>query len=268
MRTGDPAMSILVLTSSSGAPGTTTLAVGLALTWPRSVLLADADPGAHQAILAGFLGGRGAAGKGLLRVAEAHRDRRPLHEVVIDQTVPLTDETEPSRRLLPGFAKPGSAALFAGVWPDLVDALVRLDDAGFDVIVDAGRLGVGGLPLPLAESAATVALVVGSSLRAVTSARVHRPTLLEQARATTAEQPPGLIVVGPGRPYSAGEIGRALDAPVLTTIAYDPEAADQLADGRPRSRRFDHSPFARSLTEASTILAAALRRSADRVRVG
>ena len=78
-------MALLILTSASGSPGVTTLGVGLALTWPRSVLLADCDPGAHQSVLAGYLAGRSAGGKGLLRVAEAHRDRRPLREVVLDQ---------------------------------------------------------------------------------------------------------------------------------------------------------------------------------------
>ncbi len=82
-------MAILMLTSAGGSPGVTTLAIGLALTWPRPVLLADCDPGAHQAVLAGYLHGQSSSGKGLLRVAEAHRDRRPLREVVIDQCLPL-----------------------------------------------------------------------------------------------------------------------------------------------------------------------------------
>src|SRR3954453_14755872 len=91
-RAGDQGMAILLLTSTGGSPGVTTLAVGLALTWPRPILLADCDPGAHQAILAGYLTGRSAGGKGLLRVAEAHRDRRPLQEAVLDQTLPLSIE--------------------------------------------------------------------------------------------------------------------------------------------------------------------------------
>ena len=36
--------AILLLTSTAGSPGVTTLAVGLALTWPRPVLLVDATP--------------------------------------------------------------------------------------------------------------------------------------------------------------------------------------------------------------------------------
>src|SRR4029434_11328260 len=66
---GDREMAILLLTSTAGSPGVTTLAVGLAITWPRPILLADCDPGAHQAILAGYLAGRSTSGKGLLRLA-------------------------------------------------------------------------------------------------------------------------------------------------------------------------------------------------------
>ena len=56
-------MAIVVLGSVSGSPGVTTLAVGLALAWPRSVVLADCDPGAHQAVLAGFLAGQSSAAR-------------------------------------------------------------------------------------------------------------------------------------------------------------------------------------------------------------
>jgi len=139
-------MAILLLTSTSGSPGVTTLAVGLALTWPRPILLADCDPGAHQAILAGYLAGRSVNGKGLLRVAEAHRDRRPLREAVLDQTLPLSAEEESRRLFLPGFTKPGSAMHFGGVWEDLADALDRLGEVDIDVILDCGRLGPSGLP--------------------------------------------------------------------------------------------------------------------------
>jgi len=147
-------MAILLLTSTSGSPGVTTLAVGLALTWPRPILLADCDPGAHQAILAGYLAGRSANGKGLLRVAEAHRDRRPLREAVLDQTLPLSAEEETRRLFLPGFTKPGSAMHFGDVWEDLAEALDRLSQVDLDVIIDCGRLGPNGLPAALLERSA------------------------------------------------------------------------------------------------------------------
>ncbi|HLT60496.1 MAG TPA: hypothetical protein VK020_04855, partial [Microlunatus sp.] len=119
-------MALFALTAAGGSPGATTTALGLALSWPRAVLLVDADPGAHQAVLAGFLGGQSPGGRGLVRIAEAHRDRRPLREVIIDQSIPLAGDAGPRRLFLPGFAKPGNARLFAGVWPELVEALRRL----------------------------------------------------------------------------------------------------------------------------------------------
>ena len=189
-------MAILLLTSASGAPGVTTLGVGLALSWPRSVLLADCDPGAHQAVLAGYLAGTSAEGKGLLRVAEAHRDRRPLTEVVIDQSMPLAEDDTTSRLFLPGFARPSSAGLFAGAWPELAEAFVTLDDHGFDVIVDAGRLSHSGLPTALVERADLTALVLRSDLRSIVSARVHLLALREHPRLQASARSLGLILVG------------------------------------------------------------------------
>jgi hypothetical protein len=38
----------------------------------------------------------------------------------------------------------------------------------------------------------------------------------------------GLIVVGEGQPYRRSEIAKALEVPVITTIAYDPQTAAHL----------------------------------------
>ena len=260
-------MAILILTSAGGSPGVTTLAVGLALTWPRPVLLADCDPGAHQAVLAGYLRGQSSSGKGLLRVAEGHRDRRPLREVVIDQCLPLTGEDGDRRLFLPGFTRPGSASHFGAVWEDLADTFDRLGDVDLDVIVDMGRVGPAGLPAPLVERSALTALVLGSTLRAVVSARVHLPTVTDQSRlSSSAHHQFGLVVVGEGQPYGRGEIGKALGVPVIAGLSRDGQAAAHLSDGAPRPRRFDSSPLVRSLRGASSTLAATLQRSTELVR--
>ena len=259
-------MGILLLTSASGAPGVTTLGVGLALTWPRSVLLADCDPGAHQAVLAGYLAGTSAEGKGLLRVAEAHRDRRSLIEVVVDQSVPLVEDQAVSRLFLPGFARANSAALFAGVWSDLTDAFVALDERGFDVIVDAGRLGHSGLPSAMVERASLTAMVVRSDLRSVVSARVHLLALREHSRLQAHQRNLGLILIGGGQPYTAREIGKSLGAPVVAEIAHDPAMAKHLSDGEPQSRKFDGSKLVRSLHAAAGQLAARVDRADQLVR--
>jgi hypothetical protein len=259
-------MAILLLTSASGSPGVTTLAVGLALTWPRPIMLADCDPGAHQSILAGYLGGRSAGGKGLLRVAEAHRDRRPLREAVLDQTLPLSAVGESRRLFLPGFTKPGSATHFSGVWEDLAEAFDRLGEVDIDVIIDCGRLAPQGLPAALLERSALTLVVVTSTLRSIMSARVHLPTLRDHPRLISPDRGHlGLIVVGEGEPYGRAEIAKALDVPVVTSIAYDPKAAVHLSDGRPRHRRFDSSPLIRSIRDAASQLSNVLQRSADLV---
>jgi hypothetical protein len=259
-------MSILLLTSTGGSPGVTTLAVGLALTWPRPVLLADCDPGAHQAILAGYLAGRSASGKGLLRVAEAHRDRRPLREVLLDQTLPLSVEEGTRRLFLPGFTKPGSATHFGSVWEDLAEAFDRLDDVDIDVIIDGGRVGPVGPPAALLERSAISGIVLNSSLRSIMSARVHLPTVRNHPRFSSTDRGQlGLIVIGEELPYRSNEITRALEVPVIANIAYDRQTAAHLSDGEPRHRRFDSSPLIRSIRDASTQLSSSLRRSAEMV---
>ena len=259
-------MAILLLTSTGGSPGVTTLAVGLALTWPRPILLVDCDPGAHQAILAGYLAGRSAGGKGLLRVAEAHRDRRPLREAVLDQTLPFSAEEESRRLFLPGFTKPASALHFGGVWEDLAEAFERLGEVEIDVIIDCGRIGPSGPPAALLERSAVTAVVITSTLRSIMSARVHLPTLRDHPRLTSSDNGRlGLIVVDEGQPYRRGEIAKALEVPVITSIAYDRQSAAHLSDGRPRHRRFDTSPLIRSLRDASSQLSSTLQRSAELV---
>ena len=259
-------MALLILTSASGSPGVTTLGVGLALTWPRSVLLADCDPGAHQSVLAGYLAGRSAGGKGLLRVAEAHRDRRPLREVVLDQCEPLADDHGYRRLFLPGFTKPGSASHFGGVWTDLAETFDRLSDVGYDVIVDAGRLGSAGLPVPLVEHAAQTCLVLRSNLRAVMAARVHLATLRDHPRLSETGGGLGLIIVGESEPYSRSEITKALGVSTLGVVANDHRAAAHLSDGKPRPRKFNRSALSTSLSDLAATLAARLERSADLIR--
>lgn len=80
---------IILLTSAGGSPGVTTTGLGLALTWPRDVLLVDADPHPSQAVLAGWLLGATTGGCGLAELASAHRTGEPLTELLRSRTLPL-----------------------------------------------------------------------------------------------------------------------------------------------------------------------------------
>lgn len=262
-------MALIALGSAAGAPGVTTVAVGLALTWDRAVILVDADPGAHQAVLAGFLRGQVRTGKGLQRVAEAHRDRRPLAEVALDQTVSLTADDVHDRRLLPGFARPANAALFTPVWPNLIEALLGYESAGIDVIVDLGRVQAEGPPQAFLQRADVVALVTHSSLRAVAAARGCAAVLADQTRAVSGhDQNTGLVVVGENRPYSRREIGATLRLPVITTVATDAGSAAVLSDGSKRSRKFDQAPLTKSLHHARTEIQRWYARRRERLGLG
>lgn len=245
-------MALTVLTSAANSPGVTTTAIGVALTWPRPVVLVDCDPAAGQSVLAGFLGGSDAGGKGLVRVAEAHRDQRGLAEVVIDQTVPLTDDPD-GPRFLPGFAHRGSVTLFGPVWHAFAEALVALQRDGIDVVIDAGRLSPNGLPQPIVDHSATVGLLTRTNLRAVAAAAIHLPGLAEQSRAKGPGGRLGLVLVGDRDPYSGREISDLLDVQVLASLAADHAAAACISDRAPRPRRFEGSAFAKSVHHLTTV---------------
>jgi hypothetical protein len=97
-----------------------------------------------------------------------------------------------------------------------------LGDVDVDVIVDAGRIGPGGLPGPLVERSALTAVVLGSTLRAVMSARVHLPTVTAHSR-PVCELSPSVRNDGRrgGTAYGRGEISKALGVPVIAGVARD-----------------------------------------------
>ena len=48
-------MALIVMFSAAGSPGVTASALGVALTWPRPVLLVEGDPTGGSAVFAGYL---------------------------------------------------------------------------------------------------------------------------------------------------------------------------------------------------------------------
>lgn len=67
-------MALIVLASASGGPGVTTTSLGLSLTWPRPVVLVDADPVGGSALLAGYFHGDVTSNDTMVGLALAHRD--------------------------------------------------------------------------------------------------------------------------------------------------------------------------------------------------
>ncbi|WP_316670650.1 hypothetical protein, partial [uncultured Propionibacterium sp.] len=254
-------MTLVMLCSATGSPGVTTSALALTLGWPRSALLADCDRDPAQSVQAGWLHAEPVASRGLVDLAQAHREMQPIAPLLWSRTIDLLgpgpDGTDgeavgpagqpgPARRFLPGFTHPGSAAVFEPVWGELAEALAALSGSGADVIIDAGRIGRTGLPRPLLAAADAVLVVVRSNLRSLAASRLHLPGLRESIDETAPDARPGFLVVGPGMPYSDAEIARQLGLPVAADIGWRPEQAAVLSDGLPAPRRFEQRGLLRS----------------------
>jgi hypothetical protein len=245
-------MSLVVVTSAVRSPGTTTCALGFALCWPGPVLLADLDRQPGQGVLAGFLQGRDPAGGGLLAVLAAHRERRPLGPAIGAAALDLVP-SEP-RGFLPGFAHPGMVDLFATAWPALAASLAAREE---DVVVDAGRIGTAGLPTALTEVADAIVVVSRTGLVDLVGLRLYLPLVTEAAGAERVS----LLLVGPGRPYQATEIGAQFRLALEEPVPWAPAEAAVWSEGEPPGRRFARSGYLRAVRRCSEALAERLHHS-------
>lgn len=239
-------MAVVVLVSAAGSPGVTTSAVGLALTWPRPVVLVEADPTGGSAVLAGYFRGSTAPAGGLLDLAWADREGR-LAEALAPLLLPVPGSAV---RFLPGVRSHGQGRSLAGLWPPLSGVLHGLEALGQDVIVDGGRLGLEGWPEPLVSGADVTLLTVRSDLVSLAAARSWADTLRGSAEVVGSSAGLGLLLVGQGRPYRGREIAAVLQLPVTATLAWDEGAAAVFARGAAPPRRFERSLLPRSLGAA------------------
>lgn len=228
-------MTTVLLCSASGSPGVTVTSLGLALTWPRDVVLVDADRTPAQAILAGYLRGESAQGRGMPGLLQAHRERQHLIDALDAQLMILPDvpRRRPrrgeevdvvKRRFVPGFVRLGTIDLFNPVWRGLGQTFA---DIHSDVVVDAGRIGTRGLPQELTDAVDRVLVVTRTSLPALAAVRLYLAPLREQVDDARL----GLMLVGPGRPYPAGEVAEQFGLPVAAEIPWEPRGADDLHQG-------------------------------------
>ena len=234
-------MAVVTLTSASGSPGVTTTAVALALSWPRPVLLVEADPTGGSGILAGFFRGSREYESGLIELALAPVG---VANALRDVAQPI-DGSRAS--FIAGTRSHSQAGGLRELWEPLADALAELETTGQDVIVDAGRLGLRGSPEPLLNSADLTLLLTRTTLPALAAARSWTDTVRRKA---TAWPQPGVIVVGEGQPYRASEVTKVLGLPMVACLADDPDSAAIYHRGMTPPRRFEASALSRSLLAA------------------
>jgi cellulose biosynthesis protein BcsQ len=220
-------VTVIAVTGGKAAPGATTAALALGLTWPHPVLLVDADPGGGD-MVPGMLPGRVSTERGLLSWLVATRRDNALEAVrVLSEHVVAFPEA-PGVWLLPGVQHGGQGqSLASGGWERLARVLERAPSAiGHDVIVDTGRLGSGAC-WPVLAVADQVLLAVRPSARSVQGARTAVDQLLEHLGDLRLVS---LLICGAGE-YCANDVSKQLGVPVVGMLPTDRSAAAVLTEG-------------------------------------
>jgi hypothetical protein len=249
-------MTVAALTSVK-ASAVSTSALALALACARPTVLVEADPSGGS-VRAGFLQGLSDAARGdfgLQHLGQAHR-AGTLASVFETHLRPL--EGLEYRRVLAGLTDPQQAAGLERAWAPLAGHLRALEEGGFDVLVDAGRMvwASGQLhpalfPGPLLYGADLVLLVVRATLPSMMAAVPVVPALRgELARRGPGEDALGVLLVEESG-YRPHEVARMLGLPVLASLPWDPPAAAYLTLGPGRGRRAHRSALLRAARTSS-----------------
>jgi len=257
-------MAVIALAGCSGAPGVTTSALALLLSWPleagRRMILAECDPDGG-AVLHGLLQGTLGDRYGLRNLSVAAR-KGEFSDAFWRQLIDLSSEdgkqdSPRDRLLLPGLTDASQSASLTQVWKVLARMFRGIEaESGHDVIVDLGRRGAYGPSGVLAEQADAVFVVVRNTLRCLQAAEGRVRSLEERVGEV------GVLLIDEG-PYPAGEVQRVLQVPVIATLPYAPRDARVLSDGAEQPRHFTRSPLMKAARTSSALMVqhAAVRRA-------
>lgn len=234
-------MAVVALASASGSPGVTTTALGMALLWPRPVLLVEADPTGGSGLLAGYFHGTTQYDAGMIELALTSTS---IGDALADVARPI-EGTHVS--YVAGTRSHTQAGALRDLWPPLAEALADLESTGQDVIVDAGRLGLSGSPEPLLDAADLALLVSFTTLPALSAIRSWADSMVRPA---LDWHQTGVLLVGEGQPYSAREVSTVVNLPVLASLVDDPESAAVFSHGATPPRKFETGALTRSLHAA------------------
>lgn len=230
-------MAIITLANASGAPGTTTAALALAISWHRPVLLVEADPAGVSAISAGWFKGNPPHNHGLVNLAVAHR-HGDLASSIRENSFRLDDFPV---TVLPGVRSPAQSASTQPLWEPLVPSLQDLDRIGMDVIVDAGRLITCASPWPVVRASDALLLTARTTLPALAGAKVWGNHLFAEFEAMGMADHLALLLVGEGRPFTAREFKKRTGLSTVAALAWDPVNAQRVSDGD--ARRLEDPSF-------------------------
>ena len=238
-------MTAVAVLAGKAAPGATTVAVALALSWPGPVILVDADPAGGD-VMAGLLPGRASTESGLLSWSVAGRHLPAMEATAAMAHHALALPEAGDAWVMPGLQSAAQAgALTGGGWARLAQAVERAPSVlSRDVVVDAGRLGEGSC-WPVIAACEVVLLVVRPTARSVQGARAAAELLRRRLGDLDAVR---LVVNGAG-PYTAADVAAVLEIEHAHVTPADPRASAALVDGSVAT--------ARGLTRSRLVRAAA-----------
>lgn len=248
-------MSVIALASLAGAPGVTTAAAALAVHWTRPVLLIEADTSAASSTMAGFFRANLRTTDGgieKLAFALSRNALRPedildpelalaiaVHELAPIPTAPIPAIPDGHRMwVIPGFSNLHVVDGVRSLWGKLPALFDALDHAGFDVIIDLGRLDVDDTRTVLLDAADQVIFCATSSM--VDLNRCYRRLELEDLAQRIHREDPDehawlllnapIAEVHPSKEFSTHVL------PVLGTLPHDPAGASVFSLGRPDTK--------------------------------
>lgn len=245
-------MSVIVLASFAGAPGTTTAATGLAVHWPRPVVLFEADTASASSIMPGFLRSNLRPQDGgieKIAMASAHSVLRredvfdpTLHlSVAVHELPPIPAMPLPSlpaeHRLwiVPGFVHLNIVDGVRGLWGQLPNLLRSISEDGIDVIVDLGRINPDDARLAILDTADRVIICAHSTM--VDLNRLYRRLELPDLSARVDVVNRGsryalLLNEGPSEQLTPRDFAQHI-LPVVGALPHDPVGAATFSHGRP-----------------------------------
>jgi len=241
-------MSIIAITSPGGAPGATTTAFALTLTWPGRGLLAECAP-AGGVLARGYFRCHQPPGQDLWNLARtAVNGADATQAEVWQQTIPLDGDSE--HLLLPGLTDPFlSVQIAPSTWETIADVFA---DLPLTVLADTGPIGPD-TPFPLLRAADLVMVVMRPTLAQVTAAQPR----IERLRKSLGAVPLALCLIG-DRPYGAREVRAELGDVVATyVLPIDVRAARVLSNGADTDRerrRIERGNLVRTASQVSRLL--------------
>ena len=222
---------IIGMVSAKGSPGVTTSALAVASTWPRPVVVVEADPFGGD-VRAGLGGGEWPPGTGLMELIVDLRSLAP-HAAVRRQAHQFAPHAP---AVVAGLGRAGQAASVP--WDRLATAL---KSAGCDAVADCGRFAPTDGVVPLLAACDVVIVVCRSSLRAVRAAARLVPVIQSGVGAGPLDPRVSLLVIAPGAPYPAADIAQCCRLPLLGDLPDDARSAAVWSDGAKATRGFGRS---------------------------